>query len=56
MKKTKRAKRMLAGLLALLLAVTGVPLSGMEVRAADEVLTDGNFYYMVNKDLSLIHI
>ncbi len=41
---------MLAGLLALLLAVTGVPLSGMEVRAADEVLTDGNFYYMVNKD------
>ena len=50
MKKTKRAKRMLAGLLALLLAVTGVPLSGMEVRAADEVLTDGNFYYMVNKD------
>ncbi len=50
MKKTKQAKRMLAGLLALLLAVTGVPLSGMEVRAADEVLTDGNFYYMVNKD------
>ncbi len=35
MKKTKQAKRMLAGLLALLLAVTGMPLYGMEVQAEE---------------------
>ncbi len=39
MKKTKQAKRMLAGLLALLLAVTGMPLYGMEVQAEES--TDG---------------
>ena len=50
MKKTKQAKRMLAGLLALLLAVTGVPLSGMEVQAEDGVLTEGDYRYEVNED------
>ena len=35
MKKTKRTKRLLAGLLALLLAVTGMPLYGMEVQAEE---------------------
>ena len=49
MKKTKQAKRMLAGLLALLLAVTGVPLYGMEVQAA-ETLTEGEYQYEVNVD------
>ena len=41
---------MLAGLLALLLAVTGVPLSGMEVQAEDGVLTEGDYRYEVNED------
>ena len=50
MKKAKRTKRLLAGLLALLLAVTGVPLSGMEVQAEDGVLTEGDYRYEVNKD------
>ena len=49
MKKAKRTKRLLAGLLALLLAVTGVPLYGMEVKAAEEgELTYGDYCYEVN--------
>lgn len=50
MKERKRTKRLLAWMLALLLAVTGVPLYGMEVRAAGEILKDGNFSYTVNDD------
>ncbi len=47
MKERKRTKRLLAGLLALLLVVIGVPLyGGMEVQAE----VDGNFLYTVNDD------
>ncbi len=57
MKKAKRTKRLLAGLLALLLAVTGVPLYGMEVKAAEEgELTYGDYCYEVNTNGNSVKI
>ena len=53
MKRSKKAKRLLAGLLALLLAITCTPLYSLEVRAEEEEeerLTEGNFTYKVNED------
>ncbi len=52
----KKAKKLLAGLLALLLTVTGVPLYGMKVQAVDGVLTEGDYRYEVNTNGNSVKI
>ena len=50
--KTSTLKRLLpvAGLLALLLAIACASLFGVEVKAAEEALTEGDYTYTVNED------
>ena len=52
----KKAKKLLAGLLALLLTVTGVPLYGMKVQAVNGVLTEGDYRYEVNTNGNSVKI